>query len=60
MGHSAAVGGVVFANAPAPALTRLMGLFLLVTVLYRHTGWETTSDRFRPIEVVRAPLHPEI
>ena len=36
---AAVVGGIVFATAPAPALTRLMGVFLLVTVMYRHTGW---------------------
>ena len=33
----AVVGGIVFATAPAPFLRRLLGLFLLVTVAYRHT-----------------------
>ena len=35
---SAVLGGVVFATAPASGLSRLMGAFLLVTVLYRHTA----------------------
>ncbi|MDP3208943.1 MAG: sulfite exporter TauE/SafE family protein [Rhodoglobus sp.] len=33
----AAVGGLIFAVAPAPLLTRVLGAFLLVTVAYRHT-----------------------
>ena len=33
----AALGGVVFATAPAPFLRRLLGLFLILIVLYRHT-----------------------
>ncbi len=33
----AVVGGIVFATAPAPFLRRLLGVFLLVTVAYRHT-----------------------
>ena len=36
---AAAVGGVVFATAPAAGLSRFLGGFLLATVLYRHTGW---------------------
>ena len=36
---AAVVGGVIFATAPASALSRLLGAFLLVTVLYRHTAW---------------------
>jgi hypothetical protein len=36
---AATVGGIVFATAPATALTRLLGAFLLVTVAYRHTPW---------------------
>ena len=35
---SAVVGGVVFANAPAGGLSRFLGAFLLMTVLYRHTA----------------------
>ena len=38
---AAVVGGVIFATAPAGALSRFLGGFLLVTVLYRHTPWET-------------------
>lgn len=33
----AVAGGIVFATAPAPALQRVLGVFLLLTVLYRHT-----------------------
>lgn len=36
---AAIVGGIVFATAPAPALTRVLGLFLLLIVVYRHTPW---------------------
>lgn len=32
----AILGGVLFARAPIVALTRLLGLFLLVVVLWRH------------------------
>jgi uncharacterized protein len=33
----AALGGIVFATAPAPYLRRALGLFLILTVIYRHT-----------------------
>lgn len=33
----AVMGGIVFATAPAPFLRKLLGIFLLVTVAYRHT-----------------------
>lgn len=36
---AAAVGGVVFATAPAAALVRVLGVFLLLMVAYRHTPW---------------------
>ena len=36
---AATLGGVVFATAPAAALVRLLGVFLLLTVGYRHTSW---------------------
>ncbi len=36
---AAVVGGALFATAPAPSLSRLMGAFLLATVAYRHTAW---------------------
>jgi uncharacterized membrane protein YfcA len=36
---SAVVGGVIFATAPAGALTRFLGVFLLAVVAYRHTPW---------------------
>ena len=35
----AVLGGVVFATAPAAALVRVLGAFLLLTVAYRHTPW---------------------
>ncbi|MSQ23017.1 MAG: sulfite exporter TauE/SafE family protein [Chloroflexi bacterium] len=34
----AALGGVIFAAAPAPILRRLLGLFLILSVVYRHTA----------------------
>ena len=34
----ALLGGIVFASAPAPVLRRLLGGFLLATVLFRHTA----------------------
>ncbi|MSQ40674.1 MAG: sulfite exporter TauE/SafE family protein [Dehalococcoidia bacterium] len=36
---AAIVGGVVFATAPAGALVRALGFFLLLLVAYRHTPW---------------------
>ena len=36
---AAAIGGVVFATAPADALVRVLGVFLLLTVGYRHSPW---------------------
>lgn len=33
----AIAGSIVFATAPAPFLKRLLGVFLLITVAYRHT-----------------------
>ncbi|MFI5267256.1 MAG: TSUP family transporter [Chloroflexota bacterium] len=35
----AAAGGFLFATAPAPALRRVLGAFLLLTVVYRHTSF---------------------
>lgn len=35
----AVVGGIVFATAPLPVLTSVLGAFLLLTVAYRHTPW---------------------
>jgi len=32
------VGGILFAKAPLPILTRLLGAFLLLVVVYRHIG----------------------
>lgn len=36
---AATVGGILFATAPAGALHRLLGVFLLLMVAYRHTTW---------------------
>ena len=36
---SAVIGGVIFATAPAAALVRLLGAFLMLMVIYRHTRW---------------------
>jgi uncharacterized membrane protein YfcA len=36
---AAVLGGIIFATAPASALLRVLGVFLLVMVAYRHTKW---------------------
>jgi len=36
---AAMAGGIIFATAPAGALVRLLGIFLLLMVAYRHTPW---------------------
>ena len=36
---AAILGGAIFATAPATALVRLLGAFLLFVVAYRHTSW---------------------
>jgi len=36
---AAVVGGIIFATTPATALVRLLGVFLIVMVVYRHTRW---------------------
>jgi len=36
---AAIIGGVIFATAPATALVRLLGVFLIIMVVYRHTRW---------------------
>jgi hypothetical protein len=36
---AAVIGGIIFATAPATALVRLLGVFLIVMVIYRHTRW---------------------
>ena len=36
---AAAVGGVIFAISPAEILVRVLGVFLLLTVAYRHSPW---------------------
>jgi len=42
---AALIGGVLFASAPLSFLKRLLGIFLLATVVYRHIG---RSSAFRP------------
>ena len=36
---AALIGGAIFATAPAASLIRLLGVFLVVVVGYRHTTW---------------------
>jgi hypothetical protein len=36
---AAVIGGIIFATAPATALVRVLGLFLIIMVIYRHTHW---------------------
>jgi len=38
----ALLGGVLFAKAPLPALTRALGVFLIFIVIWRHAGPEST------------------
>src|SRR3970040_2314241 len=42
---AALIGGVLFASAPLSFLTRLLGILLLATVVYRHIG---RLSSFRP------------
>jgi uncharacterized membrane protein YfcA len=52
---AAAIGGVVFANAPAEILARGLGIFLLVLVAWRHIPLATTNGMplrgFAPVGV---------
>ena len=36
---SAIIGGIIFARTPAAALVKLLGVFLILMVVYRHTRW---------------------
>jgi uncharacterized protein len=36
---AAIIGGTIFATAPAAALIRVLGAFLILMVVYRHTRW---------------------
>ena len=36
---AAILGSVIFANAPAGALVRILGAFLLLIIVYRHSPW---------------------
>lgn len=53
---AAVLGGVLFATAPAAALVRLLGVFLVLMVVYRHTSWgkraTMTLGRFVPLGAV--------
>ncbi|MGH7830024.1 MAG: sulfite exporter TauE/SafE family protein [Candidatus Binatia bacterium] len=39
---SALIGGFLFASAPLPVLTRLLGIFLIAVVVYRHISKGST------------------
>ena len=45
----ALVGGYLFAAAPLPALTRLLGAFLLLVVIWRHTRPRQTKTFPAPV-----------
>lgn len=49
----ALVGGLLFSKAPLPALTRLLGLFLILTVIWRHARpnsvWRPSLSAFAGI-----------
>jgi len=57
---AAIVAGVIFAVAPAEALVRVLGVFLLVTVVYRHTSFGTGRTiglrGFMPVGAIAASL----
>jgi uncharacterized membrane protein YfcA len=36
---TAIIGGIIFAKTPAAALLRVLGVFLILMVVYRHTYW---------------------
>lgn len=36
---AAVIGGIIFATTPAAALVRVLGAFLIIMVIYRHTRW---------------------
>jgi uncharacterized membrane protein YfcA len=36
---AAIIGGIIFTTAPAAALVRILGAFLILMVVYRHTRW---------------------
>jgi len=36
---TAIIGGIIFATVPAAALIRVLGVFLILMVLYRHNPW---------------------
>src|SRR4030043_217027 len=40
---AAVIGGIIFATAPAAALVRVLGVFLILMVVYRHTRWGKTA-----------------
>jgi len=50
---AAVIGGVIFATAPAAALSRILGVFLLLTFVYRRTPWQgrlrVTLPAFLPL-----------
>jgi hypothetical protein len=53
---AAVIGGIAFANAPAAALVRILGIFLLSMVVYRHTRWgrqmSITLRGFFPLGII--------
>jgi uncharacterized membrane protein YfcA len=57
---AAVLGGIVLATAPTPALTRVLGLFLLLIVAYRHTPWgkriRISLQGFLPLGAISAFL----
>lgn len=53
---AAVIGGIIFATAPAAALTRFLGIFLILIVVYRHTSrgkrLKMTLGNFLPLGIV--------
>ena len=48
---AALFGGFLFASAPIALLTRLLGLFLITTAVYRHFG-KSSALRFRFVDLL--------
>lgn len=41
---AALIGGVIFSNSPDSALVRILGIYLLLVVVYRHLSWISISQ----------------
>lgn len=51
---AALIGGFLFASAPLPFLTRLLGIFLIAVVIYRRAGGSAARLQLRAFAIVGA------